>query len=308
VAGRTFEERVEAIRHFNRFYTQRISLLNENYLRSHFSVAEARVIYELARRKTATATELSSELHLDPGYTSRILRRMGKGGLVDGQPFEKDGRSTILRLTPKGREAFGRLDSRARESTGSLLVSLPEMEQEKLVGCMGNIEMLLGRPPCGRRQIALRPQRPGDLGWAIQRHGQVFSKEYDWDGTYETYVAAKAAGFLQRDRVRERFWMAELDDDAAGCVMVWEKSDNVAELCLLLVDPPCRGLGIGTRLVAEAAAFAKKAGYTKLTLSASHQLTAARRLFGKAGFRVTGKKHVREFGHYLTMETWELII
>lgn len=308
MAGRTLEERVEAVRHFNRFYTRRISLLNENYLRSHFSVAEARVIYELARRKTATATELSSELLLDPGYASRILRKMGKRGLVDGQPFEKDGRSTILRLTPKGREAFGRLDSRARESTGSLLVSLSETEQEKLVRCMGNIEMLLGRPPGSNRQIVLRPRQPGDLGWAIQRHGLAFSNEYDWDIGYEAQVAARVAAFLQRDRVRERFWMAELDGDDAGCVMVAEKSENVAELGLLLVDPPCRGLGIGTRLVAEAVAFAKKAGYTKLTLSASHQLTAARSLFEKAGFKVTGKKHVQDFGHYLTMETWELTL
>jgi DNA-binding MarR family transcriptional regulator/GNAT superfamily N-acetyltransferase len=307
MAGLTFAERVEAIRHFNRFYTQHVNLLNEKYLRSLFSVAEARVIYELARRGTATATELSSELHLDPGYASRILRRMGKRGLVDGQPFEKDGRRTLLRLTPKGKETFGRLDSRARESTGSLLGSLSDREQDRLVGAMRSVEALLSPPDGSRRNVTIRPRGPGDLGWAVQRHGRVFSQEYDWDIGYEGQVAARAAEFLcRRDPVHERFLMAELDGEAVGCVMVTARSDAVAELGLLLVDPAARGRGIGARLLTEAVDFAREAGYRKLALSASHILSAANHLFEKAGFRVVGKKHVQDFGHYLTNVTWEL--
>lgn len=307
MAEPALDERIAAVRRFNRFYTQHLKFLNEKYLRSLFSVAEARVIYELARRGSATATELASELYLDPGYASRILRRLGKRGLVDGQPFEKDGRSTLLRLTGKGQETFARLDSRARESVHSLLAGLAEAEQERLVRAMVNIEMLMSPPEQRERRIIVRPHRPGDLGWAVHRHGLLFSNERDWDQSYESRVAARAAEFLTRqDQNRERFLIAELEGEPAGCVMVRAESERVAGLDLLLVDPPARGLGIGTRLVSEAVAFARNAGYGKMALEASHMLSEARRLFQKAGFRVVGKKHVQDFGHYLTIEKWEL--
>ena len=309
MAELTFEERIAAVRRFNRFYTKQLNLLNEKYLRSVFSLTEARVIYELERRGKATAAELSAELRLDPGYASRLLRRLGKRGLIDGQPFQRDGRRTVLRLTDKGKEAFGRLDSRARGSIASLLAGLSEGEQARLVGSMGAVEALLGPREKAERRCVLRPFGPGDLGWAVQRHGQAFLQEYDWDQSYEAEVAARVAGFQGlRDPEREQCWIAELDGERAGCVLVSERSDTVAVLELLLVDPPARGQGIGSRLVEQAVGFSRKAGFRKMALQASTVLSAAKHLFRKAGFNPVRKEHCQAFGYYLTMETWELVL
>jgi len=309
VAELTFDERIAAVRRFNRFYTQQLNLLNEKYLRSVFSLTEARVIYELERRGKVTAAELAVELRLDPGYVSRILRKFGKRGLIDGRPFQRDGRRTVLRLTDKGKEAFDRLDSRARESIASLLAGLSEAEQARLVGSMAAVETLLGPHEDADRRCVFRTFGPGDLGWAVQRHGLLFSQEYDWDQSYEAEVAARVAGFEGcRDAEGEQCWIAELDGERAGCVLVSERSDTVAVLELLLVDPPARGLGIGSRLVAQAVEFSRKAGFRKLSLQASTVLSAARHLFRKAGFKVVRKEHLQAFGHYLTMETWELVL
>jgi DNA-binding MarR family transcriptional regulator/GNAT superfamily N-acetyltransferase len=302
------EERVEAVRRFNRFYTRQINILNEKYLRSLFSVTEARVLYELARRGSATASELSEALALDPGFCSRLLRRLDKRCLLDGRPYEKDGRRTVLKLTAKGQAAFARLDQRARESTATLIAGLPGAEQEKLVWAMGTIEVLLGDPGSRRQRWALRPHRPGDLGWAVHRHGLLFAREHDWDADYEALVAGRAAEFLLRRSGRDLCWAAELDGETAGCALLMERNRSVAELDLLIVDPPARGLGIGSALVNKCVESARKAGYSRLSLRASTVLAAARHVFEKAGFRVVRKENRHCFGHYLQFETWELAL
>lgn len=300
------EESVAAVRAFNRFYTRQIQILNEKYLRSLFSVTEARVLYELARRVTCTAAELSDVLALDPGYASRILRRLGKRGLIDGQPFEKDGRRTVLRLTAKGQGEFRKLDGRARQSTAALLSALTAAEQEKLVAGMRTIELLLGDPAGHRKHWVLRPRQPGDLGWAVHRHGLAMAREHDWDAGYEAQVAGKAAEFLLRGSGRELCWVAELDGEPAGIVLLLEKGRSAAEMDLLFVDPPARNVGIGSRLVAQCVESARKAGFAKVTARVSTVLEAARHILAKAGFRVTRKENQQCFGHYLLFETWEL--
>jgi DNA-binding MarR family transcriptional regulator/GNAT superfamily N-acetyltransferase len=308
MAGQTSEERIDAVRRFNRFYTRQIEILNEKYLRSLFSLAEVRIIYELARRKSCTAAELSDELALDPGFASRILRRLGKRGLMDGRPYEKDGRRTLLRLTAKGQETFGRLNERARRSTAGLLAALSEPEQEKLVRAMGTVKVLLDDPGGRRKSWVIRPHRPGDMGWAVNRHGLLFAKEHDWDADYEALVAGQAAEFLLRRFGRDRCWVAELDGDTAGCALLMEKSQSVAELDLLLVDPPARGIGIGSRLVAQCVESAREAGFRRISLRASTVLSAARHVLQKAGFRVVRRDNQHCFGHYLQFETWELAL
>src|SRR5215208_4411251 len=109
MAAGDLPERVEAIRRFNRFYTRQIGVLNEGLLNSMFSLAEARVIYELAHHAQTTAGVLGEELGLDAGYLSRMLQNFKKHGLIDTQPAEADRRQRILQLTPAGQEAFALL-------------------------------------------------------------------------------------------------------------------------------------------------------------------------------------------------------
>ena len=302
------DQRVAAVRAFNRFYTRQIGVVGAGYLDSPFSLTDVRVLYELAHRERASASDLVRELGLDPGYLSRLLRGFAKQGLVDRRRAEDDGRRSLLWLTERGWEIFDGLDIAARDQIGGLLAPLPEGEQERLIAAMATIEELLGeRPP---RPLTLRPHRIGDMGWVVQRHGELYAQEHGFDGQFEALVAEIVAKFVQQlDPTRERCWIAERAGQRLGCVFLVKVSDEVAKLRLFLVEPSARGLGIGTRLCDECIAFARAAGYRKVTLWTQSCLFAARRVYERAGFRVVASQPEPNFGRDdLISETWELTL
>jgi DNA-binding MarR family transcriptional regulator/N-acetylglutamate synthase-like GNAT family acetyltransferase len=302
-----FDARVAAVRRFNRFYTQKIGVLVDGMLKSPFSLAEARVLYELAHRERPTATEIARDLGLDPGYLSRILRGFARRRLIRKERSASDGRQSLLALTDAGRVAFAPLDSGSRAAIGKLLGTLPAGQQNRLTGAMHEIEGLLGANPEKRVPYLLRPHRPGDLGWIVHRHGALYAEEYGFDERFEALVARIAADFLERhDPKRERCWIAERDGAVIGSVMLVKKSATVAKLRLLLVEPEARGLGVGARLVEECIRFARQAGYRKITLWTNSVLHAARRLYEQAGFKKVGEETHAMFGPTMTGETWEL--
>ncbi len=302
------QPRVRAVRRFNRFYTRQIGVLQEGLLRSPFSLTEARVIYELAQRDETTATELAGELGLDAGYLSRILRGFHERGLIAKRMFETDRRQTLLSLTAEGRRAFARLDAASRDQVASMLGALSEDRQDRLLEAMGAIETLLGEgpgPPA--RPPVLRGPRPGDMGWVVHRHGVLYAREYGWDERFEALVAEIVAAFVgDHDPARERCWIAEWKGEVVGSVFLVRRSDEVAKLRCLLVEPEARGLGIGTRLVEECVTFARQVGYRTMTLWTNSVLVNARRLYQKAGFRLVHSEPNRDFGRDLVAETWEL--
>ena len=302
-----FDARVAAVRRFNRFYTQKIGVLVDGMLKSPFSLAEARVLYELAHRERPTATEIARDLGLDPGYLSRILRGFARRRLIRKERSASDGRQSLLALTDAGRVAFAPLDSGSRAAIGKLLGTLPAGQQNRLTGAMHEIEGLLGANPEKRVPYLLRPHRPGDLGWIVHRHGALYAEEYGFDERFEALVARIAADFLERhDPKRERCWIAERDGAVIGSVMLVKKSATVAKLRLVLVEPEARGLGVGARLVDECIRFARQAGYRKITLWTNSVLHAARRLYEQAGFKKVGEETHAMFGPTMTGETWEL--
>jgi len=301
------EERVAGVRRFNRFYTRQIGVLEERLLGSPFSLAESRVLYELATRQFATATALAGELRLDPGYLSRILRSFETRGLVAKTPSASDGRQTDLALTEAGRRAFAPLDERSREDVTQMLRNLDETRQRRLAAAMATIEDLLGPAPRVQPPYLLRPHRPGDMGWVASRHGALYADEYGWPIEFEAMVAEIVAAFIRHfDAGRECCWIAEIQGEPVGSAFVVRKSDEVAKLRLLLVDPKARGFGVGTRLVAECIRFARQRGYRTLTLWTQQVLAAARHIYAQAGFRLVAEEPHRSFGVDLVGETWEL--
>lgn len=298
---------VEAVRSFNRFYTQQIGVLHEKLLRSPFSLTEARVIYELAHQEKTTATDLGKELGLDPGYLSRILQTFKKRGLVGKQMSKTDGRQSLLWLTQRGQEVFAALNARSQNEIEEMLGKLSTTDQKRLLGAMSSIESVLDAKPEHGVPYILRPHQPGDMGWVVYRHGVLYAQEYGWDEHFEALVADIVTKFIQHyDRKRERCWIAEMEGENVGSVFLVKKSKTVAQLRLLLVEPKARAVGLGTRLVDECIRFARQVGYRKIMLWTNDLLHAARHIYEKFGFRLVYEEQHHSFGHDLIGQTWEL--
>jgi len=320
-------QRIAALRAFNRFYTRRIGVLQGKLLDTRFSLAESRVLWELAHLPPDTpgisAADLARRLDLDPGYLSRLLKLMRARKLLRSQAAEGDARQQRLSLSAAGRRAFAPLDERSQAQMAALLAPLAEADRQRLVESMQNIESLLGERAADRPPYLLRPHGPGDIGWVIARHGALYAREYQWDLTFEALVARIAAQFIERfDPRREACWIAERPaprgssgtGENVGCVFlvqarhddVGEPEPGVAQLRLLLVEPSARGLGIGARLVAECERFARQAGYRRIRLWTQSNLVAARSIYKAGGYQLVSTEPHHSFGHDLVGEMWEL--
>jgi len=307
MAGESGDSLVEAMRGFNRFYTRRIGVLDEGHLNSRFSLAEVRVLYELAHRDRPTASELARDLDLDAGYLSRIVRGFRGKGLVAGTPSREDARQSRLALTRKGRQTFAPLERRASEAVAGMLRPLTVEQRTRLAGAVDCLRDLLERRDQAAPPYTLRMHRPGDMGWVIHRHAVLYAREYGWDERFEALVAGIAARFLENfDPRRERCWIAERAGEPVGSVFLVKESEEVSRLRLLLVEPAARGLGLGARLVEECIRFARQAGYRSMVLWTQSILHAARHIYRKAGFELTREEQHSEFGFPLTGQTWEL--
>lgn len=298
---------IAAVRRFNRFYTRQVGALREGLLDSPFTLTETRVLYELAHRDELTASGLGRDLGLDGGYLSRILARFEADGLIARTQSEADRRRAVLRLTEAGKAAFAPLDTGAREEVAAWLGGLAAPAQAELVAAMGRIETLL--EPAPARPYVIHPPRAGDIGWVVARHGALYAEEYGFDARFEALVATVAGAFLtNHDTARERCWIAERDGVNLGSIFLVRADDELAKLRLLLVEPAARGQGIGRRLVQECLAFARAAGYRRITLWTNDVLLAARRIYQQAGFQLIRSEPHRMFGPAIVGEDWELAL
>jgi len=304
----TTPRQVAAIRGFNRFYTRQIGVLDRGFLDSPFSLTEVRVLYELSARPQRTATDLGRDLGLDAGYLSRLLHGFRARKLVRTAPSPTDGRQSILQLSAQGRKVFAGLEARQVDDVRRMLRGLADGERRKLVAAMRTIEATLGPPPAARAAACvLRRPQAGELGWVIHRQGLLYNQEYGWDETFEALVAGIVADFVRTfDPLRERAWIAERDGEVVGSVFCVKKTHTVARLRLLYVEPAARGLGLGKRLVDACVAFARRAGYRKMTLYTNDVLHAARAIYERTGFRLVAREAHHSWGHDLVAQTWEL--
>lgn len=306
--GETRSDAADAVRRFNRFYTARIGALGVSHLDTPFSLTEARVLYEVGQRGRATSAELAQALEVDPAQVSRTVARLARARLLARQRAPADARALVLTPTPKGRAAFKRLDDRSRTRSADLLAPLASRARQRLLDAMETIQDVLGDAVSPKTPVVIRTHRPGDFGWIVSRHGEMYAEEYGWDGSFEALVAGIAKEIIDGfDPAASGCWIAERAGERVGAVCLVRHTATVAKLRLFLVNREVRGLGIGTALVNECLRFARRAGYHTVTLWTWSELGAARRVYERAGFvKVHTAPPERAFGKDLVFETWEL--
>ncbi len=326
-------EQIARVRAFNRDYTRRIGVLSEGLLDSPYSLTEVRVMYEIAHREGVTAATLADELDLDRGYLSRLLKGFEGKKLLMRTASKEDGRRQHLRLTALGKRVLEPLEQRSQEQVRTILASLSDERRRAVLAAMdviqgafnetGSVPAVPARETTtgsgsevalrradkspAQRRCTLRTHRPGDMGWIVQRHGEIYHHEYGWNEAFEGLVAEIVGDFIRKlDTARERCWIAERDGRRVGCIFLVAEDATTAKLRLLLVEPEARGSGVGRTLVSECVRFARESGYRKVVLWTQENLTAARHLYREAGFKITEKELHHSFGHDLVGETWEL--
>ncbi|GGA27689.1 bifunctional helix-turn-helix transcriptional regulator/GNAT family N-acetyltransferase [Dyella nitratireducens] len=302
----SLSHQAEAVRSFNRFYTRQIGVLDEGLLASPFTLTQARVLFELGTRKTVTAGEIGELLGLDAGYLSRMVQGFMTQGLLTRQPSKEDGRQWLLSLTNEGRKAFRELDRTSHQLTASHLSRLSEPGRHRLLASMKEVQRLLS-PANDAGKVVIRTHRIGDIGWAIERHGQLYADEFHLNEAFEALVATLFAQFASKhDPAKERMWVAEVDGERMGCVFVVRNAEDptVAQLRCLLVDPKARGLAIGKQLVDACIAFATEAGYARMMLWTNDILVSARRIYQAAGFSLVSEEPHHSFGHDMVGQVW----
>jgi DNA-binding MarR family transcriptional regulator/GNAT superfamily N-acetyltransferase len=295
---------VADVRAFNRFYTGVIGVLDRGYLASPYSLTEVRVLFELSAGP-CEVPDLRAALSLDAGYLSRILTSFERDGLITRTPSSRDSRRHVVTLTERGESVFTDLNARSDAEIGALLDRVPISDRSELVAAMRKIERLLTGVP---RSYLLRPLRPGDLGWVVNRHGVRYAEEYGFDQTFEALVARVAGEYVENHSPdREAAWIAEVDGEPVGSVFCVRADDHTAQLRLLLVEPAARGLGIGARLVDECLRFARRVGYRRMVLWTVSGLAASRHIYEKVGFTLDKSTPERLYGRDdLEAQTWSL--
>ena len=301
------EREVAAVRAFNRFYTRKLGIIEPKLLHSPFTLQEARIMYEIRHRPACTATDLTRDLGLDPGFLSRTLQGLERRQIVARKPSKDDGRVNELSLTAKGRSAQAELERMTNEEVGSLLTALDGNQRAAIVRAMTTIEQTLERPTAKPAAFLLRSHRPGDIGWVISSQAKAYAEEYGWDISYEALVAEICAQFIRNfDPAREHCWIAESGGEPLGSIFLVKGSDDVAKLRLLLVEKKARGLGVGRALVEQCILTAREKGYKEMTLWTQSILVAARGIYQAAGFRRVKEEPHHSFGVDLVGETWEM--
>jgi DNA-binding MarR family transcriptional regulator/GNAT superfamily N-acetyltransferase len=301
------DQQIAGLRAFNRFYTSRIGVLVERPYGGDFSLAETRVLFELARRDGLQPSELAHELSLDRGYLSRILARFERAGLAERRKSDEDGRRVAIYITAAGRKAFAPINRSGYAAAADLLAPLPASVRAKVVAATETITKALGNAPAPR-SFQLRDLAVGDVGRIIQRQALLYHEEYGWDGRYEGLVCEVLGSFVRNfDAVREKAWIAEQDGEIVGSIFLVKGDEpGVAKLRLLYVEPAARGQGVGARLVSVCIEAAREFGYRRIVLWTQSILKPAIRIYEAAGFQLVEEKPHHSFGVDLVAQTWAL--
>jgi DNA-binding MarR family transcriptional regulator/GNAT superfamily N-acetyltransferase len=301
------EDAISTLRRFNRFFTKFVGALDANFLETGLSLAEARILFEIAQAEPCVASDISDALEIDPGFLSRVLARFESRHWIERLREENDGRRRTVSLTDQGRQQFSVLDTRQRREVQAILSKLDGPTRRQLVASLSTAHTILeGRPAA---PFTLRPFGPGDMGLIVSRQALLYTEHYGFNSNIEVNEGEVTTAFLKNFKPgREQCWVAEVDGAIAGSIFLTDEANGLSRLRLLYVEPAFQGRGIGDALVASCVAFARAVGYAKITLWTHSILHGARRIYARHGFEMTDSAEHDTFGPVLMGETWELAL
>jgi DNA-binding MarR family transcriptional regulator/predicted GNAT family acetyltransferase len=299
------DDAVASVRRFNRFYTAFVGALDSDFLKTGMTLAEARILFEIAQSKQCFADDVQGTLDLDAGFVSRVLRRFEGRRWIRRARLNSDGRRRLIQLTAEGRRQFEQLDARQRDVVEQNLRRLDGPARRRLTVALEAARDLLEakEPPA----FEIRPFRVGDMGLIASRQSILYREQYGWNRGIEVHEGDVTTNFLRNFKPdREQCWIAEVDGQIAGSIFLTDEGDSVSRLRLLYVEPMFQGRGIGDALVSSCIAFARSVGYERITLWTHTILESVRRIYARHGFRIVDTNEHRQFGIPLNGETWVL--
>jgi DNA-binding MarR family transcriptional regulator/GNAT superfamily N-acetyltransferase len=293
------------LRRFNRFFTQFVGALDPKFLGTEMSLAEARLLFEIAQKEGLLASDLQATLLMDGGFVSRVLGRFESRGWIARGQGGADARQRPISLTEAGRKAFRELDDRQQAAVETSVSRLQPAERRALTEALDTVQTLLGQAP--EPAVSLRTFRAGDMGLIAARQSILYRDIYGWGPQIEVTEGEVTTNFLRNFKPGlEQCWVAELGGVMAGSVFLTDEGGGLSRLRLLYVEPFAQGRGIGTLLVSSCVAFARAAGYREVTLWTHSILETARHIYAAHGFVITETAMHEHFGMPLMGETWSL--
>lgn len=298
---------VATVRRFNRFYTRAIGVLERGYMGGPYTLAENRVMYEIAHGERVTPSAVAAALALDAGYLSRMLAKLERDGMLERRRSDSDGRSVTLSLTAGGQAYFAELNAKTIDRVHELIGDLSAPDKARLADALDTARTLM-QPQADKAPIILRGHQSGDMGWVTERHGVFYGTTFGWAPHIEAVTARICADFLDTfDPDMERCWIAERGGERVGSVFIVKDAEpGVARLRLLMVEHAARGERLGRRLVDECIAFSREKGYREIVLWTHEVLTAARGIYAATGFELEKTWVHDDFGKPEVSETWRL--
>lgn len=276
--------------------------------RGELSVLEEALLdaLALAGDEGLSGTQIHDRVAVDRAHLARGFQKLRGRHWIRTAMDARDGRSKVHRLAPQGWTAHEALVKRRAEASVRRVADILPAARAEISECLERaVRSLEDRNPW--KPLIIRPARAGDYGWVIERHGAIYSNEFDYDATFEAFVAEGVARFVKRhDARRETAWIAERDGRRAGCAFVVRETAKVARLRFFLVDPGDRGAGVGGRLLDHALESARRAGYERMVLWTQSVLASAIALYRARGFTLSREEPYDGFGRRLRAQEWAL--
>ncbi|MFC7493929.1 MULTISPECIES: bifunctional helix-turn-helix transcriptional regulator/GNAT family N-acetyltransferase [unclassified Nocardioides] len=264
------------LRRFNRTYTQRIGVLEESFLGTGRPLGVSRLLFEIGP-DGAAVRELRDRLGLDSGYLTRLLRRLDEDGLVRVVEDPADRRRRVATLTAAGRRAWAELDDRSEELALRLVAPLTARQRSRLTDALATADLLVRAATIELREVA--PTDPA----AAEAAGRYFAElDRRFPGGFDPGEPDHAGTFL----------LATSDGRpvAYGGVRVLDgELQGVAEIKRMWVDEAWRGAGLGSRMLRELEALARRLGHDRVVLDTNGTLTEAVAMYERAGYRAIAR-------------------